>query len=224
MLHLALFAPPTLFLWSYWFDACAPNILVEHAVLAAFGEVAAVAATIFISARRMSGAKAIAIYGFALPPTAAKIRTVEYALPFWRQHVEVRDTRVQRCTQRRPVRRRRWAFLLRHVAFARDESFGFTRTTLSNRPQRRSSEGSVIHWVQILSACPFGRAQRVPDALEPATAMWTAAAFPGRSSRPKSNINRPETMADPAPIYGTRTRRAPCFVPRRAGTQPAVPA
>jgi hypothetical protein len=58
----------------------------------------AVATTIFMCAQRNRGAKAIALYGFALPPTAAEIRTIDNTLSFGRPHIEVRDTRVQRCT------------------------------------------------------------------------------------------------------------------------------
>jgi hypothetical protein len=133
-------APPTFFLLPYWFDACAPNIFAEHSVFAAFGELAAVAATIFTRARQMRGAKPIAIYGFALPPTATEIRTVESDLSFWRRHVEARDARAQCCTQPWPVRRRPLAFLLKHVAFARDERFGCMPTALSSRPQRSHRE------------------------------------------------------------------------------------
>jgi hypothetical protein len=116
-IDLALFAPPTfsLFLWSYWFDAHAPNIFVEHAVFAASGEVAAVVARIFMCAPRMREAKALTTYGLPRSLTTAESRTVEHALPFW--HV---DTRVRGCMQRPPVRRRPLTFSPKvHRVFSR---------------------------------------------------------------------------------------------------------
>jgi type IV secretion system protein VirD4 len=72
---LPLYPPPAFFLWWYWFDAYAPRIFVEGAVIAGSGGFAAVIVAIGMSLWRAREAKAVTTYGSARWANEAEIRS-----------------------------------------------------------------------------------------------------------------------------------------------------
>ena len=73
---LPLYPPPAFFLWWYWFDAYAPRIFVEGAVIASSGGFAAIAIAIGLSVWRAHEAKEAVTYGSA---RWANVREVQAA-------------------------------------------------------------------------------------------------------------------------------------------------
>jgi type IV secretion system protein VirD4 len=73
--ELPLYPPPAFFLWWYWFDAYAPRIFVEGAVIAGSGGFAAVIIAIGMSVWRAREAKAVTTYGSARWANEADIRS-----------------------------------------------------------------------------------------------------------------------------------------------------
>ncbi|HUC78006.1 MAG TPA: type IV secretory system conjugative DNA transfer family protein, partial [Vicinamibacterales bacterium] len=69
-----VYAPPAFFLWWYWFDAYAPRIFVEGAIIASSGGFAAIAIAIGMSVWRAREAKEATTYGSARWATAQEIR------------------------------------------------------------------------------------------------------------------------------------------------------
>ena len=63
--NLPLYPPPAFFLWWYWFDAYAPRIFVEGALIASSGGFAAIALAIGLSVWRAHEAKEAITYGSA---------------------------------------------------------------------------------------------------------------------------------------------------------------
>lgn len=72
---LRLYAPPAFFLWWYWFDAYAPRIFVEGAVVASSGGFASIAIAIGLSVWRAHEAKEAITYGSARWATAREVQT-----------------------------------------------------------------------------------------------------------------------------------------------------
>ena len=70
-----LYPPPAFFLWWYWFDAYAPRIFIEGAVIASSGGFAAIAIAIGMSVWRAREAKETTTYGSARWATTQEIRT-----------------------------------------------------------------------------------------------------------------------------------------------------
>jgi type IV secretion system protein VirD4 len=71
---LPLYPPPAFFLWWYWFDAYAPGVFVEGAVIASFGGFAAIGIAIGMSVWRSREAHETITYGSARWATALEIR------------------------------------------------------------------------------------------------------------------------------------------------------
>jgi len=69
-----VYPPPAFFLWWYWFDAYAPRIFVEGAIIASSGGFAAIAIAIGMSVWRAREAKDATTYGSARWATAPEIR------------------------------------------------------------------------------------------------------------------------------------------------------
>ena len=69
-----VYPPPAFFLWWYWFDAYAPRIFVEGAVIASSGGFAAIAIAIGMSVWRAREAKETITYGSARWATVQEIR------------------------------------------------------------------------------------------------------------------------------------------------------
>jgi type IV secretion system protein VirD4 len=72
---LRLYAPPAFFLWWYWFDAYAPKIFIEGAVIASSGGFASIAIAIGLSVWRAQEAKEAVTYGSARWATAREVQT-----------------------------------------------------------------------------------------------------------------------------------------------------
>ena len=70
---LPLYPPSAFFLWWYWFDAYAPQVFVEGALIASSG-VAAIAIAIGMSVWRSREAREATTYGSARWATAHEIR------------------------------------------------------------------------------------------------------------------------------------------------------
>jgi type IV secretion system protein VirD4 len=70
-----LYAPPAFFLWWYWYDAYAPRVFIEGAVIASSGGFAAIAIAIGLSVWRAREAKEATTYGSARWATAREVRT-----------------------------------------------------------------------------------------------------------------------------------------------------
>ena len=70
-----LYPPPAFFLWWYWFDAYAPRVFIEGAVIASSGGFAAIAIAIGMSVWRAREAKETTTYGSARWATTQEIRT-----------------------------------------------------------------------------------------------------------------------------------------------------
>lgn len=71
---LPLYAPPAFFIWWYWFDAYAPQVFMEGAVIASSGGFAAIAIAIGMSVWRAREAKEATTYGSARWATTQEIR------------------------------------------------------------------------------------------------------------------------------------------------------
>src|SRR6266404_4553405 len=69
-----VYPPPAFFVWWYWFDAYAPRIFVEGAIIASSGGFAAIAIAIGMSVWRAREAKEATTYGSARWATAQEIR------------------------------------------------------------------------------------------------------------------------------------------------------
>jgi type IV secretion system protein VirD4 len=69
-----LYAPPAFFLWWYWYDAYAPRIFIEGAVIASSGGFAAIAIAIGLSVWRAREAKEATTYGSARWATPREVR------------------------------------------------------------------------------------------------------------------------------------------------------
>jgi type IV secretion system protein VirD4 len=69
-----VYPPPAFFLWWYWFDAYAPRIFVEGAIIASSGGFAAIAIAIGMSVWRAREAKEATTYGSARWATPPEIR------------------------------------------------------------------------------------------------------------------------------------------------------
>jgi type IV secretion system protein VirD4 len=69
-----VYPPPAFFLWWYWFDAYAPRIFVEGAIIASSGGFAAIAIAIGMSVWRAREGKEATTYGSARWATASEIR------------------------------------------------------------------------------------------------------------------------------------------------------
>jgi type IV secretion system protein VirD4 len=72
--RLRIYEPHAFFLWWYWFNAYAPKIFADGAIIASSGGVLAVAAAVCMSLRRTREAKPITTYGSARWATKAEIR------------------------------------------------------------------------------------------------------------------------------------------------------
>jgi type IV secretion system protein VirD4 len=71
---MPVYPPPAFFLWWYWFDAYAPRIFVEGAIIASSGGFAAIAIAIGMSVWRAREAKEATTYGSARWASAPEIR------------------------------------------------------------------------------------------------------------------------------------------------------
>ena len=71
---LPLYPPPAFFLWWYWFDAYAPKIFIEGAVIASSGGFAAIAIAIGLSVWRAHEAKEAVTYGSARWASAREVQ------------------------------------------------------------------------------------------------------------------------------------------------------
>ena len=71
---MPLYAPPAFFLWWYWYDAYAPRVFIEGAVIASSGGFAAIAIAIGLSVWRAREAKEATTYGSARWATAREVR------------------------------------------------------------------------------------------------------------------------------------------------------
>jgi type IV secretion system protein VirD4 len=71
---MPVYPPPAFFLWWYWFDAYAPRIFVEGAIIASSGGFAAIAIAIGMSVWRAREAKEATTYGSARWASALEVR------------------------------------------------------------------------------------------------------------------------------------------------------
>jgi type IV secretion system protein VirD4 len=69
-----VYPPPAFFMWWYWFDAYAPRVFVEGAIIASSGGFAAIAIAIGMSVWRAREAKEATTYGSARWATSREIR------------------------------------------------------------------------------------------------------------------------------------------------------
>jgi type IV secretion system protein VirD4 len=76
-----LYAPPAFFLWWYWYDAYAPRVFIEGAVIASSGGFAAIAIAIGLSVWRAREAKEATTYGSARWATAREVRAAGLLRP-----------------------------------------------------------------------------------------------------------------------------------------------
>jgi len=74
LVGVPLYAPPAFFVWWYWFDAYAPRIFMEGAVIASSGGFASIAIAIGMSVWRAREAKEATTYGSARWATTQEIR------------------------------------------------------------------------------------------------------------------------------------------------------
>ena len=65
VLGLPIYAPWNVFVWWYWYDAYAPRIFMEGAIIAAAGGIASVGVAIFLSVLRAREASDVTTYGSA---------------------------------------------------------------------------------------------------------------------------------------------------------------
>jgi type IV secretion system protein VirD4 len=78
---MPVYPPPAFFVWWYWFDAYAPRIFVEGAVIASSGGFAAIAIAIGMSVWRAREAKEATTYGSARWATPQEIRKASLLKP-----------------------------------------------------------------------------------------------------------------------------------------------
>ncbi|AZG78407.1 conjugal transfer protein TraG [Methylocystis rosea] len=76
-----MYPPPAFFWWWYHFDAYAPSIFVEGAVIAASGGFASIAVAIGMSVHRAREAKNVVTYGSARWATASEVRNANLLDP-----------------------------------------------------------------------------------------------------------------------------------------------
>ena len=82
--HIAgvpLYAPPAFFLWWYWYDAYAPRVFIEGAIIASSGGFAAIVIAIGLSVWRAHEAKEATTYGSARWATAREVRAAGLLRP-----------------------------------------------------------------------------------------------------------------------------------------------
>ncbi|MEO0960532.1 MAG: type IV secretory system conjugative DNA transfer family protein, partial [Pseudomonadota bacterium] len=65
ILSLPIYAPWNVFIWWYWYDAYAPRVFMEGAIIAGAGGIAAVGVAIFLSVLRAREASNVTTYGSA---------------------------------------------------------------------------------------------------------------------------------------------------------------
>ena len=65
ILGLPIYAPWSVFVWWYWYDAYAPRVFMEGAIIAGTGGIAAVGIAIFLSVLRAREASNVTTYGSA---------------------------------------------------------------------------------------------------------------------------------------------------------------
>ncbi|GFE66573.1 conjugal transfer protein TraG [Litoreibacter roseus] len=65
ILGLPIYAPWNVFVWWYWYDAYAPRVFMEGAIIAGAGGIASVAVAIFLSVLRAREASNVTTYGSA---------------------------------------------------------------------------------------------------------------------------------------------------------------
>ena len=76
-----VYPPPAFFLWWYWYDAYAPRVFVEGAIIAGTGGFATVGVAITMSVWRAREDKDIATYGSARWATGADVRAADLLTP-----------------------------------------------------------------------------------------------------------------------------------------------
>ncbi|WP_281825008.1 conjugal transfer protein TraG [Jannaschia rubra] len=76
-----VYPPPAFFLWWYWYDAYAPRVFVEGAIIASTGGFATVGVAITMSVWRTREDKDVATYGSARWATEADIRAADLLTP-----------------------------------------------------------------------------------------------------------------------------------------------
>ena len=76
-----VYPPPAFFLWWYWYDAYAPGVFVEGAIIAGTGGFATVAVAITMSVWRAREDKDVATYGSARWATETDIRAADLLTP-----------------------------------------------------------------------------------------------------------------------------------------------
>ncbi|MBJ3764565.1 conjugal transfer protein TraG [Maribius pontilimi] len=81
ILGLPIYAPPNFFLWWYWYDAYAPRVFVEGAVIAGAGGFATIAIAILLSVLRAREASEVTTYGSARWATKADITNAGLLAP-----------------------------------------------------------------------------------------------------------------------------------------------
>ena len=65
ILGLPVYAPWNVFVWWYWYDAYAPRVFMEGAIVAGTGGIAAIGVAIFLSVLRAREASDVTTYGSA---------------------------------------------------------------------------------------------------------------------------------------------------------------
>ncbi|MDT0684045.1 conjugal transfer protein TraG [Roseicyclus sp. F158] len=76
-----VYPPPSFFLWWYWYDAYAPRVFVEGAIIAGTGGFATVAVAITMSVWRAREDKDVATYGSARWATMSDVRAADLLTP-----------------------------------------------------------------------------------------------------------------------------------------------
>jgi len=76
-----IYPPPAFFLWWYWYDAYAPRVFVEGAIIAGTGGFAAVGVAITMSVWRAREDKDVATYGSARWATETDVRAADLLTP-----------------------------------------------------------------------------------------------------------------------------------------------
>ena len=74
ILGLPIYAPWNVFVWWYWYDAYAPRVFMEGAIIAGAGGIASVGMAIFLSVLRAREASNVTTYGSARWGTAKDVR------------------------------------------------------------------------------------------------------------------------------------------------------
>ncbi|MEM7667382.1 MAG: conjugal transfer protein TraG [Pseudomonadota bacterium] len=74
ILGLPIYAPWNVFVWWYWYDAYAPRVFMEGAIIAGAGGIAAVGVAIFLSVLRAREASDVTTYGSARWGTENEMR------------------------------------------------------------------------------------------------------------------------------------------------------